>query len=92
MHSSAADGNEYGSTGGSGLYRSSDSAETFTQVGAGSVTAVYRLGFGAATAGTYPKVFHLGHSTVHQLTGDPQLFERVYVGAEGRGILYTTQE
>jgi UDP-glucose 6-dehydrogenase len=30
--------------------------------------------------------------TVHQVLGDPKLFGRVYVAAEGRGILYATME
>ncbi len=30
--------------------------------------------------------------TIHQVTGDPKLFGRVYVAAEGRGILYATLE
>lgn len=114
----AADGNASGSVGGSGLYRSSDSGATFTQVAPSSVTAAFRLGFGAPASGaTYPAVYVFGtvsgvdglfrsidegaswtrinddrhqFGTIHQVLGDPKAFGRVYVAAEGRGILYAT--
>jgi hypothetical protein len=114
------DGNASGSAGGSGLYRSSDSGETFTQVAPAAVSAALRLGFGAAAAPTaYPVVYVFGavngvdglfrstdegaswvrinddhhqFGTIHQVLGDPKLFGRVYVAAEGRGILYATLE
>lgn len=115
-----ADGNTSGSVGGKGLYRSTDSGETFAQVAPAGVTAAFRLGFGApATGATYPTIYVFGtvegadgvfrstdegatwkrlnddkhqFGTVHQVTGDPKLFGRVYVAAEGRGILYATIE
>jgi len=116
----AADGNASGSVGGSGLFRSSDSGATFTQVAPTSVAAAFRLGFGAPASGaTYPAVYVFGtvngvdglfrsidegaswvrinddrhqFGTIHQVLGDPKAFGRVYVAAEGRGILFATIE
>jgi hypothetical protein len=115
-----ADGNASGAAGGSGLYRSSDSGATFTQVAPATVAAAFRLGFGAPSSGaTYPAIYVFGtvagvdglfrsidqgatwlrinddqhqFGTIHQVLGDPKAFGRVYVAAEGRGILYATLE
>lgn len=118
LFAALADGNQYGTTGGKGLYRSTDSGDTFTQVV--GVESALRVGFGAAASGaSYPAIYIWGavsgvmgifRSTdegatwtrlnddkhqfglIHQVTGDPKVFGRVYVAAEGRGILYATHE
>jgi hypothetical protein len=111
-----------------GLFRSTDSGATFTQVA--GVPASYGIGFGAeAPGGSYPAIYMIGQTqsdtgctnltattlssltqcvyrsldggstflrindTAHQygyfnvITGDPQVFGRVYFGTAGRGII-----
>jgi xyloglucan-specific exo-beta-1,4-glucanase len=99
-----------------GLFRSTDSGATFTEVS--SVAGARNIGFGKAAAGrTYPALFMVGtvgsekdavfisddtgatwrriNDDRHQygnmgeaLTGDPRVYGRVYLGTNGRGILY----
>jgi hypothetical protein len=73
-----ADGNASGSAGGKGLYRSSDSGATFTQVASPSVAAAFRLGFGAPASGaTYPAIYVFGN-----VDGVDGLFRSVDEGAK----------
>ena len=104
-----------GPTGTSGLWHSTNSGTTFTQLS--NVSAANNIGFGKAAPGaSYPALYTIatiggvagifrsddgGASWVrindnqHQwgnigqaITGDPRVYGRVYVGTNGRGIIY----
>jgi xyloglucan-specific exo-beta-1,4-glucanase len=99
----------------SGLWRSTNSGATFTQVA--GVEEADNIGFGkAATGQTYPAIYtsakaggvrgifrsdnegaawirinddqHQYAWTGKVITGDPRIYGRVYIGTNGRGIIY----
>jgi hypothetical protein len=100
---------------GQGLFHSTDSGKTFTQIP--GTLRVEMLSFGKAPQGqTYPALFAIGrqgntraiwrsdnqgtswirlNDEQHQwgnrfrcIAADPRIFGRVYIGTDGRGILY----
>jgi hypothetical protein len=98
----------------SGLYHSTDSGASFTQIS--SISSAPLVGFGQEAPGAfYPAIYVVGtvsgvygvfrsidegsswariNDDAHQygqidaISGDPQIFGRVYIGTAGRGILY----
>jgi cellulase/cellobiase CelA1 len=104
-----------GSTTNSGIWHSTDSGTTFTQVS--SVSAAANIGFGKAAPGqSYDALYAIAtvggvqgvfrsddagatwiriNDDQHQygnigqaITGDPRIYGRVYLGTNGRGIIY----
>ncbi|MGH3416876.1 MAG: cellulose binding domain-containing protein, partial [Actinocrinis sp.] len=103
------------STGTSGIWHSTNSGASFTELA--SASAAINLGFGkSASAGGYPALYSIAtvngvqgvfrsddagaswtriNDDKHQwgnigaaITGDPRTYGRVYVGTNGRGIMY----
>jgi photosystem II stability/assembly factor-like uncharacterized protein len=98
----------------SGLFHSTDSGASFTNVG--TVQQAFNLGFGKpAPWSKFPALYLSGQvnnvlgifrstdagatwvrinddhhqwGAVFPLTGDPRIFGRVYIGTNGRGIIY----
>lgn len=97
-----------------GLFHSTDSGTSFTNVG--SIDGTSLVGFGAAAPGaSYPALYVVGtvgsvygffrsddagttwtrinddnhqYGAINVIIGDPRIYGRVYLGTNGRGILY----